>query len=209
MRRSSRDTASAGSSSRCRSPSTNHSAIVSPGCWRAMIHTGCAPVADDQPVEIAPLQAAAEPLAPGAACHAVCQQRKVPFPRIRLEVRDIHRRNRRQVDRHRPAVVTRRQPSPAASVARWPPRGSRCQPVRIRRVAGVGEIAACAGRIRCRRRGSETTARIRQRLPSASQIGRIRTSAVALSVATMSIAPLSKLLSSVSAIAEKYIVGAL
>ena len=144
MRCSSRDTASAGSSSRCRSPSTNHSAIVSPGCWRAMIHTGCAPSpttnrSRSRPCKLPPSRSRRPPPATQSASSARCRSHEYGSKYATYIVR-----NQRQVDRHRPAVVTRRHASPAAPVTAGH-RAVVLPTLRVRGVAGVGEIHACTG----------------------------------------------------------------
>ena len=48
--------------------------------WRAMIHTDCAPSPTTNRSRSRPCKLPPCSLAPAAACHEVCQQRKVPFP---------------------------------------------------------------------------------------------------------------------------------
>ena len=114
-------------------PSTNHSAIDSPGCWRAMIQivfapgrlsarcrsrSAASPIVTrsmSRPSTDAPSRSTArERRSPGTA-----DQRLVALERIRLEVGVPHRvALRRVLHRHHGAVVARRHAKPVLAIVR-------------------------------------------------------------------------------------------
>ena len=173
-----RATGSAGSSSRSSMPSTNHSAMVSPGCCRAITQMRFRPgsgVAHGDEVEIAALDGGAQRADPRARRRVGApEQRLVPVPGIRLEIgvpdavarracarspvrgrrsasaRETSRRNRRKRPRDSRASLRHRSRRDALT---------KRMPQRLRRARRSRESETTGGNRRANRRAARPAGR--------------------------------------------------
>ena len=155
---SARATGSLVFSNRSSMPSTNHSAMVSPGCWRAITHSDllAGRPADRDEVDVASLHRRAQ-IADAGQRRRVrsAEQIEVSLPGIRLEVRVVNAVAQRRVRDHQsPAVERRRHAKPVGAIVRRHRLGSRasqrrmCGAVRWRSAGAPAVPARPAGESR-------------------------------------------------------------
>ena len=141
-----RATGSAGSSRRSSMPSTNHSAIVSPGCWRAITQIDLRPRPPRRRstrfMSRPSIEAPRSRTRARGEASARAEQREMALPRVRLEVRVVDAVARGLVRDHELAAVERgRHPEPVLAIVRS--HGLVAAPaVEVRRLARVDEADA-------------------------------------------------------------------